>query len=200
MKKEKPLIHADQRFIKGLVDNDSEVIEEIYRKNAGNIKNFVLRNSGNAEDAKDLLQDILIAFYHQGKNGMQLHCPFNIFLYIACRNRWINELKKRKKGRVTITDPNGLLINSSFVSQSEHWMEREKKETIFYQKFLELGPSCREILGLSWTTNPDSGKFNSLLDIASALDRSYKYVRKKISTCRSRLIELVQKSGAINDL
>ena len=200
MKKEKPFIHPDQRFIQGLIDNDSEVIEEIYQKNAGRIKNFVLRNNGNADDANDLFQEILIAFYHQGKNGMQLRCPFEIFLYIACRNRWINELKKRRKSQVTITDITGLKISTSFVIQSEHWMEREKKETIFYQKYQELGPSCQEILGLSWTINPDSGKYNSLVEIANTLNRSYKYIRKKISTCRSRLVELVQGSGALNEL
>lgn len=199
MEKKAQIVHEDQRFIQGLIDHDSTLIEEIYRKNAGKIRSFVVRNSGTEEDANDLLQEILLSFYHQGKNGLQLRCPFEVFLYIACRNRWINELKKRGRSRVTITDMAGFSIDSSWISEAENWMEREKKETIFYAKFQELGPSCQEILGLSWTVNPESGRYNSLLDIAENLDRSYGYIRKKIAECRSRLLQLIRESDALNE-
>lgn len=200
MKEQQQQVHEDQRYIEGLINNDSALIEEIYRRNAGRIKALVVRNSGDAEDAQDLFQEVLLALFHQARNGLILSCPFDVFFYIACRNRWINELKKRGRRRVTINDVEGFHLKSEALPTWEDLYDREKKDQLFYQKFQELGPSCRELLGLSWTKNPESGKYNSLLEIAEMLNRSYGYVRKKIGECRNRLMKLIRESGTYKDL
>lgn len=200
MDKQKQAVHVDQRFIEGLVRHDRVIIEEIYQRNAGRIRSLVVRNSGDADDAQDLFQEVLMALYRQGQGGLKLRCPFDVFFYIACRNRWINELKKRGRRRVTITDPEGFIMQSAAIPEVESWQKREEKEHLFHQKFQELGPSCRELLGLSWTLNPDTGKYNSLLEVASMLDRSYGYVRKKVGECRARFMQLIRESGAYKDL
>lgn len=191
--------HEDQRFIEGLIEGDSDIIREIYQRNAKRIKALVVRNNGNQADAQDLFQDVLMSLHRQGKNGLRLKCPFDLFFYIACRNRWINELKKRGRARVTIRDDEGFLSEDDLY-QEPFFLDREKKQQLFYNKFRELGPSCQEILGLSWTKNPQTGKFNSLQDIAGMKNLSYGYVRKKIGDCRQRLLQLIRESWDYKDL
>lgn len=193
-------MHADQRYIKGLVNNDSEVIREIYRKYYGRIQQLVTSNSGNVEDARDVFQEVLVVLFHKGHEGFTLTCPFSYFLYIACRSRWINELKKRGRRRVTITDIDGLNNDSLLTSEWRQLYKQEKQKQLFHREFRKLGPSCQELLGLSWTENPDTSKYNSLYEVAQITGRTYGYVRRKIAECRNRLMQLVQESCDFNDL
>lgn len=193
-------MHKDQRYIDGLVNNHSSVIEEIYRLHAGRIEQLVLRNNGNLDDAKDLFQEVLMVLYHKGREGFVLTCPFGSFLYIACRSRWINELKKRGRRQVTIRDVDGLKGDTAIQNTWTELYAREHKEQLFYRKFRELGPSCQELLGLSWTQNPNTKKYNTLYEIAELVDNSYGYVRRKIADCRSRLMQLIRESDDFDQI
>lgn len=193
-------VHADQRYIDGLVNNNSPVINEIYEKYYERIQRLVVHNNGDAEDARDLFQEVLVVLFHKGHEGFTLTCPFSYFLYIACRSRWINELKKRGRRRVTINDVDGFHNDTSIADEWAQIYTQEKKEQLFYREFQKLGPSCRELLGLSWTQNPGNGKYNSLYEIAELTGRTYGYVRRKISECRSRLMQRIRESCDFKDL
>lgn len=193
-------VHADQRYIEGLVNNNSPLINEIYEKYYGRIERLVVRNNGDAEDARDLFQEVLVVLFHKGHEGFTLTCPFGYFLYMACRSRWINELKKRGRQRVTITDVDGLQYNSSIAAEWTQLYAREKQQQLFYREFQKLGPSCRELLGLSWTQNPGTEKYNSLYEIADMTGRTYGYVRRKIAECRQSLLQRIRESCDFKDL
>lgn len=193
-------MHADQRYIDGLVNNNSGIVHEIYQKYYGRIQKLVIANSGNTEDARDLFQEVLVVLFHKGHEGFILTCPFGYFLYIACRSRWINELKKRGRQRVTINDIDGLNNNTPIAQEWTQLYIREKKEQLFYREFQKLGPSCQELLGLSWTENPGTKKYNTLYEIAQITGRTYGYVRRKVSGCRNQLMQRIRESNDFKDI
>ena len=94
--------HADTKYIKALVNNNTELLSEIYTRFAGRIKIMVLQNAGSETDAADIMQDALIAVYYKAVTGnFVLTCPFEAFLYTICKNLWLMQLRKKSRQPVT---------------------------------------------------------------------------------------------------
>jgi len=85
---EAKLIHTDQRFITGLLQNDTVMVREIYTRFAGKVKNYIVQNSGSEDDAADVFQESLIDIYQQAQyKGLQLTCPFEPFLLLVSKRK-----------------------------------------------------------------------------------------------------------------
>ncbi len=180
-------MHEDHKYIQGLLDNDSILINEIYKKFVPKVIHFVISNSGDHDKAQDLIQEVLIIIYDQAKTkGLVLSCPFDAYFFLLCKRRWINELKKMSRKQVTIKDEYGYKDESVLddVYQTEHF---EEKQLLFEEMFQKLGEKCQEVLKLSFS-------INSMEKVAEALQVSYAYVRKKKSLCVGQLTEMIQKS------
>jgi len=57
--------HTDQQYIDALLEEDVAMITIIYEKWGAECKRFVIKNSGNAQDADDLFQDSLLTILKQ---------------------------------------------------------------------------------------------------------------------------------------
>lgn len=189
------MVHPDQKYIEALITNDQALLEELYSKYAGKIKRMVLQNNGNEDDAADILQEALVAIYHKARQGgFQLTCPFEAFLYIVCKKKWLNVLNKRKsQPKVTLTEENRSILGEDSFLLAEESLVHEQRYQLLIEKLGELGASCRELLKLSW-----SGK--SMEEVAVLLDFTYGYARKKKSECMAKLVALVQKSAEYRTL
>ena len=74
-------------------------MRQIYTKYAAKVKHYIMANSGDADDAADIFQEALIDIYNQAKNKqLELTCPFEPFLLLICKRKWLNILKKRGRG------------------------------------------------------------------------------------------------------
>lgn len=181
-------IHQDQQYINALVNNDTTLLNELYVKFSGKIKQMVLKNNGTETDAADVFQEALLAIYQKAKNNnFTLNCPLEAYLYLICKTRWINELNKRSNQKVTFIDEFGYnysedVFNSIAIVQNQY-----ERSNLLQQKLQQLGDGCRELLELSW-----SGL--AMDEVAKKLQNSYGYVRKKKSECMAKLIALVKSS------
>jgi RNA polymerase sigma factor (sigma-70 family) len=182
--------HPDHRYIEALIRDDNMLISEIYRNNALPISKLIVSNNGTVEDAQDVMQEVLLALYRQGQNGFILTCPLQMFLYVACRNRWINKLREKKQQQVTIQEISGFIEEAIPVVQD--FEEQEAQERLFKKHYQRLGDSCQEVLRLSWTENETTQRRYSLIDIAEKLNLSYDYIRRKINECRQQLLKMIQ--------
>jgi DNA-directed RNA polymerase specialized sigma24 family protein len=170
--------HPDQRFIDGLLQNDKQVVEEIYRNYASSIRAHILRNRGSADDAADIFQEALIDIYNQAKyRSFQLTCPFGAFLLLVCKRKWLNELKKRGHQPVTISPDDLSHPGEDLFSAAEKLAQEEGRARLFLEQFQRLG--------LSLTGRKQE-------EIASALGITYGYLRKKKSECMATLLSNIQ--------
>lgn len=190
-----PVPHPDQQYIEALLQNNTSLLDEVYRRYAGKIKAMVLQNNGTESDAADLFQEALVSLYQKAAhNGFILTCPLDAFLYLICRNRWINELKKRKGTKVTFTDTEGYSqLKDEHLQQADELAVKKKRLSLLEEKIKMLGENCRKLLELSW-----AGR--SMDEVAAMLGLSYGYARKKKSECLGRLTELVQASPDYKNL
>lgn len=179
-------IHPDQRYLEGLLSNDNQVIEEIYRLFAPGIRIQIVQNSGSEEDAADIFQESLIDIYNQAKyKGLQLTCPFQPFLLLVCKRKWLNEIKKRGLRPVTKSSDDLSEHGEDVFAAAEQVGMEEERARFFFRQFERLGEKCREILRLSLTGQ-------RLEKIAGILGVTYGYLRKKKSECMATLMSYVQ--------
>ncbi len=189
------LMHPDQKYIDALLNNDTVLLEELYERFSGKIKWMVLQNNGSETDAVDVFQDALLSIFNKAKSGgLVLTCPFEAFLYLVCKNKWMNELSKRKARKVTSNDSVGYSsIGEDYLNLAEECTIEQARRCLLNEKLAELGEGCRQLLHLSW-----SGK--SMEEVAALLNVTYGYARKKKSECMSKLIMSVKQSSAFNAL
>ncbi|ATL45827.1 RNA polymerase subunit sigma-70 [Chitinophaga caeni] len=184
------VIHADQRYVEGLLQNDTEIIQEIYNEFSQKVKSYILQNNGTIDDAADIFQEALIDIYNQGKyKHLQLTCPFEPYILLICKRKWMNELKKKGRKGVTIDIDEQYNIGEDAFQQAEQtWLDAQKN-LLFKAMFQKLGARCKEILTLSMGPKTQE-------EIASDLGVTYGYLRKKKSTCMAELIAAVKENYA----
>jgi RNA polymerase sigma factor (sigma-70 family) len=182
--------HADQRYVEGLLNNDNQLVDEIYRLFSPTVRYWVLQNSGGEDDAADIFQESLIDIYNQAKHkGLELTCPFQPFLLLVCKRKWLNEIKKRGLRQVTKSSDDLSEYGEDVFAAAERVGVEEEKARLFFQQFERLGEKCREILRMSLTGERQE-------KIAALLGVSYGYLRKKKSECMATLMSWVQAGGA----
>jgi RNA polymerase sigma factor (sigma-70 family) len=185
--------HPDQKYIVALLNNDSVLLKELYEKFSGKIKLMVTQNKGTVENAADIFQDALLAIYKNAKKqNFILTCPFDAFVYIICKNKWMTELNKQKIYKTKLYDDRMYdeIGDNSFKLAEECYIH-QARQVLLMQKFEQLNESAKRLLSLSW-----SGK--SMEEVAQILKISYGYARKKKSQCIGKLIELVKQSHEYN--
>lgn len=181
-------VHQDQLYIEGLLQNNSGVVQSIYKKFAPKVIYYIRNNSGDYDDAQDIIQEVLVTIYQQAKtNGLQLTCPFDAYFFLLCKRRWLNELKKTANKQVTITEEN-LSTEESVQEMTFQTEVFEEKQSLFDEMFKKLGAKCQEVLQLSFVTK-------TMEEVAEKLNVTYGYVRKKKSICTGQLTEMIQQSS-----
>ncbi|MFC4738656.1 RNA polymerase sigma factor [Flavobacterium ponti] len=187
------ILHHDQIYIEGLCNNNSSIIETIYKKFAPKVTHYIKMNSGSADEAQDVIQEVLITIYNQAKtNGLALTCPFDAYFFLLCKRKWLNELKKPSNKEVTIKDEN-VSIDKDVEKLAIETEVQDEKQSLFDEMFQKLGEKCQEVLKLSFVTK-------TMEEVASKMNVTYAYVRKKKSICTGQLTELIQQSGRYQSL
>lgn len=179
-------IHADQRFITGLVNNDTTVINEIYKRCSGKVRSWITFNNGTEDDAGDIFQEALMDVYRQAKyKSLELTCPFEPYILLICKRKWLNEIKKRSILPVTNNEDDLLHIGEDTFANADELEKQETQSKLFFKAFEKLGERCKEII--SWSMKGEAQE-----KVAEALGVTYGYLRKKKSECMASLIKIVQ--------
>lgn len=187
------IIHPDQMYIEGLASNNSAIIQSIYKKFVPKVVSYIKNNSGDEDQAQDVVQEILILLFNQAKaNKLQLTCPFDAYFFLLCKRRWLNEIKKSSNKGVTIKEGFISIVESTdeMVFQTEHFDEKQQLYDLMFQK---LGDKCQELLKLSFT-------IKSMEEVAEKLNVTYGYVRKKKSLCIGQLTQWIQETNRFKSI
>ena len=160
------------------------IVREIYAKYAAKVKHYIMANSGDADDAADIFQEALIDIYNQAKaKQLQLTCPFEPFLLLICKRKWLNLLKKRGREPVT-NDADDVSIGEDVFALAEQMQQNDRRLQVFLQCFEKLGDGCKEILRKCLGED-------DLSSIAEQLKVTYGYLRKKKSECMAALTKMI---------
>lgn len=142
--------HPDQQIILALRKGDFGVLDQIYQEHAPVILRWVLKNSGQAADAQDVFQEAIIALHQKANDpGFVLTCPLGALLFSICRNKWLNQLrKKNKEAEVRHWEEEKYKNENSLVSVLEAVEEEEVRQKRLDDTFAQLTELCQKLLRL----------------------------------------------------
>ena len=184
------VLDLENQFIKGVLENDFQVLEKIYAIYLPEVILFVKRNHGNLDDARDTFQEaIVVIFKKASAPNFELTTTFGGYLYGICRYIWLRQLKKKFRTEVTLTGDERYTVVENV---EEELVELEKRQ-LFRQKLAEMGEDCRHLLRLFFEGIP-------LKEIAQKMGYTDDYVKKKNMLCKQTLASLVRNDRRYQEL
>jgi RNA polymerase sigma factor (sigma-70 family) len=181
----------DELLLIALRKGEPKAYEQIYRESLLTILTFVHLNSGQEEDAKDLLQEAIIVLFEKLQNpNFILTCKVTTYLYSICRNKWLNKLrggggtgKNSTNPKRDVNDVHEYLDIPDIVGDDAQ-IELEEK---LKQAFNHLDYICQAILVKFYFYN------QTLEEIAKAINfSSANAVKVRKFRCLQKLKEIIK--------
>ncbi len=142
--------HEDHIYIEALRKGDNRLLEEIYQKFSIQVKNWVVNNSGSSADARDVFQEAILALYNKACDPtFILTCPLGGLLFQICKNKWIDQIRKKKKAsEVRVLEKERYEEKQEIVSELEAIEEEEIRQSKLEKAFAQLSELCQKLLKL----------------------------------------------------
>lgn len=135
---------SDTELLNGLVSRDEAILKEYYSIYSQSVRQFVLSNNGNEEDARDLFQDVMMVLFQKARDErFKLTCSLGTYIYSVSRFLWLKELGKRKWKSQQVVDYEEIAD-----TESDIVLISEKNERLMFYRncFEKLSESCRKVL------------------------------------------------------
>lgn len=169
-------------YLTGIAENDFGVLQAIYRESLPKVIQFVKKNSGTADDAKDVFQEaILVIFRKTTTGGLQLTTRFHVYLFSVCKRIWLKKLKKNWKKEVPFEEE----MESGFEEHLEEHFLTSRKWVLFNKHFQQLSEECMKALKMLFNGH-------SSVEIAATMGYSEDYAKRKKYKCKMQLAELIK--------
>jgi len=181
----------DNYLLDSLASGDERGIMKIYEKVFPKVLNYVVKSSGNEDDAKDVFQKGLIQLSTRAQSqDFSIKSTFEGYLFTTCQNVWRRELKI-SKARVTNDEVIHLVSEEREIALTA--LEQEKWE-LFQEKLKEISENCRKMLSYFFQKIPYT-------EIAEKLGYSSEnVVRQRIFKCKAKLKDAIKSDSRYDEL
>lgn len=180
-------------FLRGIRQNDSAVIEQIFERFRPGIRRHIRRNGGTTEDADDIFMDALEVIYRKVKtDALELTCAFYTYLFEICKRLWLKKLRRKKfQSGVTIDE----WPVSTMSEEPKIEMGKTERYQLYQEKFKQLQEDCQRILDLHLIQKKPMNEIARIMGHASA-----GYTRKRKHVCKERLKEMIRADRRFEEL
>lgn len=94
---DQPVFSIDELIVSEIRLKNDRVLRELYQMHFPMIRRMVVGNSGSEQEAKDIYQDAVIAFYERCQQpDFRLTCKISTYLYAVSRRLWLKRLGEKK--------------------------------------------------------------------------------------------------------
>lgn len=185
-----PQNHPDQRFIKGIKDNNSQILEEIYATCTTSVIKLIQQYKGTSDDASDVFQEALIVIVKKIKREeIILTCKFKTYFISVCRFVWLKKLRKKDNHLGTLAPELGLMSTTDI----ENMVIKKERHNFYLQKMKELSTECQQVLEMHV-------KGKTMSQIAEVLGyKTSVYARKRKFKCKERLLNLIKQDARYSE-
>jgi DNA-directed RNA polymerase specialized sigma24 family protein len=181
-----------EEIIKGLLENDQNVIRYIYKNYFKVVNGFVISNRGSEQDAWDVFQESLILVFEKLRQDPTcIRSSFHGYLYGVCKYRWIKRLNEMVRDH----EQSEIDLNDDYYPQLEFLQimndietlaVKESRERIFQEGYLSLKQDCRRLIDLVI----NGCTIEEITDYMNFT--SVKYAFRKRQKCKERLMEYIK--------
>lgn len=136
--------YFDELILLEIRRNNEAAIRELYKTHYPMIFNLICSNSGTEQEAKDIYQETIIAFYERVQQpDFVLSCKIKTYLYAVARRLWLKRLWEKKRFDQHIDEKETFLGIEAEIQDAE---ERENIYQLMKKSLEALGEPCRSIL------------------------------------------------------
>ncbi|NOS94041.1 MAG: sigma-70 family RNA polymerase sigma factor [Cyclobacteriaceae bacterium] len=160
-----------------------DALQKLYDLSFTSVKNYVLKNSGTLEDAKDIFQDGVTAFYYELLNDkFREEASLKTYLFSICKNLWLLKLRRQLK--------QSMLAIEGMENVSEEMASKELDVTKIKELINSLKKDCQTLLIGFYYEQKSMRELMELFGLGSE-----QVARTKKLRCMSNLIDLVRERG-----
>ena len=178
---------------KGDLADKEPVFRYLYQSYYKMVEQYILRNKGTLEDAKDIFQDTLICFYTNVKQGSYSHqAKISTYLFAVAKNIWLKKLRKEKQATAYAEaqeNEEHFSLDNALLA-----LEYNERQIALSQLLREAGEKCLHLLKCFYYEKM------SMVEIANHLGLASKDVAKnQKSRCLKKLKVLVNSNQFYTD-
>lgn len=187
--------YSNEEIIEGILKQSNKVLSYVYESSFRSIRQLVITNNGNVNDAEDIFQDALILIFDKIRNNnLNLNCAFKTYLYSVCRIIWLKELDRRKRKDETII---GEFTGNEIVDVDNDIIElyiKNERLTLYRSIFNDLTEDCRKVLSMFLNKI-------SIKEITDTMNYSSdQHTKNRRYRCKKSLIEKIKSNPKYNEL
>lgn len=88
----------DSEILERISRGDERMLDHLYKKYYRMMTKIVLSNNGTEDEAKDVYQEALLAFWQKAASGkLVLTSKISTYIYSICLNQWRKELDRKSR-------------------------------------------------------------------------------------------------------
>lgn len=176
-----------------ITDNPDEILKSVYADNFPWLENYILQNSGNSDDARDVFQESIFATWLNLRSGKFIGTRDQLNAYVRqiCKYKWINQLRSANKKKTAYS-------NSLPDAPTDHFLdsqEEAERHATLSTCIARLGHKCRKVLTLFYF------KKKSLAAIATDMHNTEESIKTIKYRCmmqlRKHYMEAIKKDGTL---
>ncbi len=183
--------YTTQEILKGILENNSVVVQYIYDRYFHSIRKFIEKFGGGKDDALDVFQDGIVVIYEHliGENVKPIN-NFRTYFFSICKFKWFNIMRDGKFEEYTTVEMDQILPALEYRKSMEDLssvLEKERRVKVYYHSFKELNVKCKELIkhvANGWAVE----------DIADEMNFSVAYTYRKRQLCLDKLIKIVKQN------
>lgn len=166
----------EKALLRGLAQHDPVAIESIYRENFGTIQGYILKNSGFADDARDIFQEAMVILFEKAQSeSFELSCRIKTYLYSVCRRLWLKKVQKERRLYASTVD----VIHDTVAVEDDLEMHDKNYNDLqlMEQAMKKLGEPCKSLLEafyLQKKSMPEIADFFGYTNADNAKTQKYK--------------------------
>lgn len=165
--------------------NDAKTLRELYQINFIKVKRYILKNSGNEQQAKDVYQEAFLAMWRNIKNDQfsaESETAINGYIYIIAKNKWMDYLRSSRYKNTTFINRD---IESVEIDMEESELQSNRIKLIM-DSINELGERCQLLLKLFYFERKPFREIALIMAMDEASARNAKY------RCQEQLKKMTQ--------
>lgn len=135
----------DEILIEGIKKQNDKVIAEIYKLFFPSVRQFIYRNNGSLEDARDIFNDaIIVVLLKAREDAINLNCSLKTYIYAICRNLWLKKIKAEKLELISYDEIDDTMYSAEVIEEELYNVNRAH---LLYQKhFVRMSATCQKLL------------------------------------------------------
>ena len=104
------MYYFDELIIAEIRKKNEVALKELYKTHYPMIVHLICSNNGTEQEAKDIYQDAMIAFYERVQQpDFVLTCKIKTYVYAVCRRLWLKRLTQKKRYHGNIDEAESFL-------------------------------------------------------------------------------------------